>query len=259
MPGIDILLVTYVNDFIWANYCVRSLQKYAKGFRNVILVTDDDGNTVPESITSIMPMKVVYMKQPDVFPPQLKHRPGYLWQQYLKLNWTEYTDADAVLVIDSDEMITKDLTPSDFRDEYGRWRWFYRNWEFADSAIVWKEPTQELLRFEPEYEAMCCSLFMFERNTTYRFIEYLKEIHGASCLWDVFFRYDLKLFSEFNAYGSYVNKFDNEKVYYKVVNNTDPTKYCNQNVHRSWSYGGLNEEDKRKRESILYNGPNTDQ
>jgi hypothetical protein len=161
----------------------------------------------------------------------------------------EYTDADAVLVIDSDEMLTYPLTPFDFRDDHGRWRWFYRNWEFADSANVWKIPTQEVLQFEPEYEAMCCSLFIFERNTTYRFIEYLKEIHGASSLWDVFFKYDMKLFSEFNAYGSYVNKFDNDVVYYKVINNTE--KYCNHNVHRSWSYGGLNDSDKSIREEIL--------
>ena len=168
---------------------------------------------------------------------------------YLKINWMEYTDADAVLIIDSYEMLTHPLTPFDFRDEYGRWRWFYRNWEFADSANVWKIPTHEILQFDPEYEAMCCSLFIFERNTTYRFIEYLKEIHNASSLWDVFFKYDMKLFSEFNAYGSYVNKFDNDQVYYKVINNTQ--KYCNHNVHRSWSYGGLNDDDKNIREQIL--------
>ena len=251
MPGIDILLVTYVNDFVWAEYCVKSLKKYAKGFRIVILVTDDDGNTVPDSLTNIMPINVVHVKQPSTFPPNLQHRTGYLWQQYLKLNWMEYTDADAILVIDSDEMLTKELTPSDFRDAHGRWRWFYRNWEFADAANVWKTPTEDVLRFEPEYEAMCCSLFIFERNMTYRFIEYLRAIHGASSLWDVFFKYDLKLFSEFNTYGSFVNKFDNEKVYYKVVNNTNPKMYCNSNVHRSWSYGGLHEEDKKQRDLIL--------
>ncbi len=251
MPGIDILIVTYFKDFIWAEFCLRSIKKYARGFRNVILVTDDDGNTVPDTLANIMPINIIYKKQPDTFPPNLQHRNGYLWQQYLKLNWTEYTDADAILVIDSDEMLTNELSPFDFRDAYGRWRWFYRNWEFADSANVWKAPTTELLQFEPEFEAMCCSLFIFERNTSYRFIEYLKSIHNATSLWDVMFKYDLKMFSEFNAYGSYINKFDDEKVYYKVLNNTDVSKFCNGNVYRSWSYGGLSDDDRSKRESIL--------
>ncbi len=117
MPGIDILVVTYVNDFMWAEYCIKSLKKYARGFRNVILVSDDE---VPESLSSIMPINIVHVKQPSIFPPNLEHRPGYVWQQYLKLNWMEYTDADAILVIDSDEMLTKELTPSDFRDDHGR-------------------------------------------------------------------------------------------------------------------------------------------
>ena len=251
MPGIDILIVTYVKDFMWAEYCIKSINKFAKGFRNVIVVTDDDGNKLPESMTSIMPINVVYKKQPDVYPPRLNHRPGYFWQQYLKLNWMEYTDADAVLVIDSDEMLTKEISPSDFRDAHGRWRWFYRNWEYADAANMWKVPTTEVLKFEPEFEAMCCSLFIFERNTTYRLIEYLKQVHGASSLWDVFFRYDMTLFSEFNMFGSYINKFDNDVVYYKVFNSWEPRKYCNSYVHRSWSYGGMTDKDRDIRDNII--------
>ena len=161
----------------------------------------------------------------------------------------DYTDADAILILDSDEMLNAQITPKDFRDEYGRWRWCYRSWEFADTANMWKIPTEEILGFEVEYEAMCVAGFVFERNTTYKFIEYLKNRFNATNLWDVFFKYNITLFSEYNAYGSYVNKFDNNVVYYKEINSDK--QYVNNFFFKSWSYGGLSVEDKKRRDNIL--------
>jgi hypothetical protein len=159
----------------------------------------------------------------------------------------EYTDADAVLILDSDEMLVCNVTPSTFRDYHGRWRWAYRNWDNAGSANMWKVPTQQVLQFEPQYEAMCFAPFIFERKITYDFIEYLKKIHGAIDLFDVFFKYDMTLFSEYNAYGSYVLKFDNT-VYYSLINNF---KGEHKLITKSWSYGGVSKEEKEKREKIL--------
>lgn len=249
MSKIDIMIPTYYADFIWAEYCLKSVKQYATGFRNVILVSDNDGHQLPQSITQIMPIIVKYIDVPAKMPPNLQHRPGYLWQQILKLNWMDYTDADAVLILDSDEMLSCPVTPRDFRDDYGRFRYSYRSWEFADDAIVWKKPTTEILGFEPEYEAMCVAGFIFERKTTYNFIEYLKKIHNATDLWNVFFKYDMTLFSEYNAYGSYVNKYDNNTVYYKVINSNE--RFVNHGFIKSWSYGGLSDDDKNIRDNLL--------
>jgi len=249
MPGIDILIPTYHADFKWAEYCLKSVRKFATGFRNVIIVSDNDGHIVPESITNVMPATVLYKDMPKKMPPKLAHRPGYLWQQVLKLQWMDYTDADAILILDSDEMLAAPITPSDFRDAHGRWRWIYRSWEFAEGAKMWKAPTAEVLGFEPDYEAMCVAGFVFERNTTYKFIEYLKKLHGAATLWDVFFKYPMTLFSEYNAYGSYVNKVDGDKVYYRVINSDQ--QFVNHSFFKSWSYGGLDVADKKRRDDIL--------
>jgi hypothetical protein len=159
----------------------------------------------------------------------------------------DYTDADAIMILDSDEMLCRKITPSTFRDGYGRWVWNYRTWEDAEDANVWKKPTEEVLKFTPNYEAMTRAPFILERNTTYKFIEYLKKIHDASNLYDVFFKYDMTLFSEYNAYGSYVDKFDNHVVYYKEFDNAVTPLI----IVKSWSYGGLNEEDKIRRQAIL--------
>ena len=247
MPGIDILIPTYHADFIWLDFCVRSVKKFTSGFRNVIIVSDNDGHNVPQSILDIIPVKVIYKDVPTKWPHKLKHRPGYLWQQILKLSWMEYTDADAVLVLDSDEMLVKDVNPSTFRDDNGRWRWPYRNWEYADSANMWKIPTQDVLKFEPEYEAMPFAPFILERKMTYKFVEYLKQIHGATDLFNVFFKYNMTLFSEYNAYGSFVLKFGKD-VYYPLINNFE---HHNSLLIKSWSYGGVSKEEKEKREKIL--------
>jgi hypothetical protein len=248
MPGIDILIPTYHADFVWLDFCLRSVKKFTSGFRNVIIVSDNDGHKIPQSILNIMPVTVIYKDVPTKWPAKLNHRPGYLWQQILKLSWMDYTDADAVLILDSDEMLVCNVTPSTFRDYRGRWRWAYRNWENAGSANMWKLPTQEILQFEPQYEAMCFAPFIFERKITDEFIEYLKQIHGATDLFDVFFKYDMTLFSEYNAYGSYILKFDND-VYYSLVNEY---KGHNNVITKSWSYGGVSNEEKEKREKILY-------
>lgn len=256
LDKIDIFIKTYVNDFLWLEYLLKSVKKFARGFRNVIIISDNDGNNIPDSILEIMQVTVKYIdipnKMPDKFTKNNKNLitcPGYLWQQIVKLNWMDYTDADAVLLLDSDVMLTQPTCVSDLMNNQKRWVWKYRSWEFAGSAVMWKVPTQQLLQFEPEYEAMCLSCLVFERNTTIQFIEYLKKVHNATDLWDVLFKYDVSLFSEFNAYGSYVNKFDNDTFYYKIINSNE--QIINNNFIKSWSYGGITEKDKKIRDALL--------
>jgi hypothetical protein len=245
--SVDIVIVTYYRDFVWLEWCFKSIKKFASGFRKVIVISDGDGKLIPPELTQIIPITKIYVDVPTVWPKNLEDRPGYLWQQVMKLRWTEYSDADAVMVLDSDEMLCRPTTPQSFKDSHGRWEWKFRKWEHAGIANKWKKPTQEVLKFEPEYEAMCYAPFILERNTTHKFIEYLKHIHCASDVYHVFFKYDITLFSEYNAYGSYVYKFDNETVYYnKIIEDI-----LNTHVIKSWSYDEITEEDIERRKAIL--------
>jgi hypothetical protein len=250
MSNIDIFIKTYHGDFIWLEYCLKSVKKYAKGFRNIIVVSDNDENLIPDSIIDILPIKLFYTDVPKIIPKNCVQSTGYLWQQIIKLSWVDYTDADAVFVLDSDEMLSKELNPSSLITEDGKFRWFYRNWEFSRDAIVWKEPTKKILNIEPQYEAMCEPGFVLERNTTEKFIEYITKIHSANTIWHSFFNADIICFSEYNAYGSYVYNFDNDEKYFKIINGEDKTLY-NCSIIKSWSWGGLSEEDKEKRDALL--------
>jgi hypothetical protein len=248
MPTTDILIPTYHADFMWLDYLLKSVKKYTSGFRKIIIVSDNDGHIIPSSITDIVECEVLY-KDVGPIPSSIHHRPGYFWQQYLKLNWMTYTDADAVLIFDSDEMVTKPITPADLCNEEGKYQWFYRDWSMAGDAIVWKIPTGEALLFDPPYEAMCITGFVFDRETTTDLIKYLMDKHNATSLLDVFFKYNPTLFSEYNTYGSYILYAKSQK-YYPIINYQKHDTY-NFTILKSWSYGGLSAEDKKKREAIL--------
>lgn len=249
--SVDIFIRTYQSDFIWLEYLLKSIKKYAVGFRNVIIVSDNDGTLVPQIYLDILPCTVKYKDVQDL-PSSLNCRHGYVWQQILCLRWTEDTDADAVLVLDSDSMLTRTTTPDDFKDpSNGKFRWFYRKWEQADAAIMWKDPVGKALKYTPDYEAMCCPGFILERETTLKLIDYLRLLHEAKDLTDVFFRYKAEHFSEFNTYGSYVYRFDTTVYSKTFIYDIDTSNLINNSIYVSWSYGGLSKDDKQKRLAIL--------
>jgi hypothetical protein len=175
----------------------------------------------------------------------MKQPVGYVWQQVVKLSWIQFTDAESILILDSDLMFTDYVTPESFKDKDGKWFWNYRDWELAGRANCWKTPTQELLKFEPQYESMCCVPFVFDRKNTLEFIDYVNLKHRATDIFDAFFKYNMTLISEFNAYGAFILKF-NSTTYCPLIN--QPRLPL---VRITWSYGGLSAEEKDTRELIL--------
>jgi hypothetical protein len=243
----DIFIKTYHKDFVWLEYCLKSIQKYASGFRNVIIVSDNDGHKIPD--TCLIPnCKVYYVDIPAKSPTVVEHGIGYLFQQYIKLTWYNYTDADSILIMDSDEMLTVPTTPDSFKKN-GKFTWYYRDWARAGSGICWKSSTDFVLGLNTEYEAMCITGFILQRDTTLALTKMIKDNHDVSNIWDYFVKYDMPTASEFNVYGSFIHHFDRTE-YSKVFNSTFD-KCINLTILKSWSWGGLSPEDKKKREAIL--------
>ena len=200
----DLLIVTSHNEFENLKDCLKSINKYASGFRNVIVICDNSGDVIPESISNIMSISIIYKDVPEEHPTNLKDLSYYFRKQYLKLGWTEYTNAKSVLILCADEVFTKQITSSELKDEEGKFRWFYRNWEDSGPAIKWKEPTRDILKFEPSYEAMCLPGFVLDRETTHNFVRYLKDTHKVENTWDIFMTSNVPYFSLYNSYGSFI-------------------------------------------------------
>jgi hypothetical protein len=245
----DIFIKTYHKDFIWLEYCLKSIKKYARGFRDIVIVSDNTGHIIPSNITNnILPVKVYYVNLPSKAPTYVEHGLGYLWQQFVKLSWYKYSDAEQVLVLDSDEMLTKSISPESFKTNE-KFNWFYRDWEKAGSGICWRESTEFLLNKQSKYDAMALTGFVLQKETSIALKNHLCSLHNCDELWDIIIKYNLKTCSEFNLFGNFVHLYGRTE--YNLVINEDTTKYINSTINKEWSWGGISNEIINKSNDIL--------
>lgn len=244
----DIFIKTYHKDFVWLEYCLKSIKKYARGFRDIVIVSDNTGHIIPSSITDVLPVKIYYVNLPSKAPTYVEHGLGYLWQQFVKLTWYKYSDAHQVLVLDSDEMLTKSISPESFKTNE-KFDWFYRDWEKAGSGICWRESTEFLLNKQSKYDAMALTGFVLQKETSIALKNHLCSLHKCDELWDITIKYNLKTCSEFNLFGNFIHLYGRTE--YNLVINEDTTKYINSTINKEWSWGGISNEIINKSNDIL--------
>jgi len=236
-------------DFIWLEWCLKSIKKYAVGFRNIIIVSDNDGKTLPASFLEIIPLKVFYVNLPEKTPTYVEHGLGYLWQQNIKLTWYEYTDADEVLVLDSDEMLTAPICPEDFKTN-SKYNWFYRDWNDMGNGKCWKESTEKLLGIETKVSGMCMTGFILQKETSIGLKNHLCSRNSVNSIWDIFVKENMETASEFNIFGCYIKYFDRHE-YNQIVIDNNFNIYINNTIKKDWSWGGLSIQQIIDREKIL--------
>jgi len=235
----DIFIKTYHGDFCWLDGCLRSIKKYCSGFRNIVIVSDDDGNVIPPELSIIVPFKVFYVPLPKNYPDGIEHGIGYAWQQNIKLNWYMYSDANMVIIVDSDEMFTSQVTPQHFMTD-GKINWWARTWAEAAGCEHHKISTDLVLKIDSKYETMICPVFAFDRQTTLDAIEYLCKLHDVTCFWDIVIKLKLKHISEYNIFGNYINLKNASSYNFRFdLENA----FNHQAVRIFWSWGGMNKED----------------
>ena len=195
-----------------------------------------------------MPINVFYVDFPRVKPSFIEHGLGYLWQQYIKLSWYNYSNADEVLILDSDEMLTKNTTPENFKTD-GKYHWIYRDWEKAGNGICWKESTEFILDIQSPYDSMVVTGFILQKETSIAFKNHLCSTHRTNDIWDIFVKYNTKTCSEFNLFGNFIYLYGRTE--YILIINEDSTKYFNNTIHKEWSWGGITDEKIVEMKKIL--------
>jgi hypothetical protein len=246
MTTVDIFIKTYHKDFIWLEYLLKSIKKFASGFRKIIIVSDDDGNMLPEHFKDIIDFTVIYAPLPIINDRCICHGVGYIWQQCIKLSWYKYTDANEVVIFDSDEMLSLPTTPDSFKTN-GKFNWYYRKWEEAGNAICHKHPVDTFLKMNTPYESMCITGFYFTFSATKALEEHLNNIYKTYDIFSIVNICKLTNLSEFNIFGNFIYSIQHPD--YNYLFNTN--KAFNKSIIKSWSWGGLKEEDKNKRLIIL--------
>lgn len=179
MPTTDILIRTCSRDAGYHRYCRASIEKFCTGFRDVKVVLKDD---------------------PD---PKV----GYLDQQITKMEADLHTDADFILLIDSDTLFTQPVTPETFMRE-GKPIWLFTPWTTGmlehPGTRAWHDIMYEFHGVQPPAEMMRRHPFMFPRQLTENLRNFCQHAHGKSIRDYVMQK---GRFSEFNVLGFYAWRF----------------------------------------------------
>jgi hypothetical protein len=179
----DILIVSCVRHFDWLRFCLRSIARFATGFRQVkVLIPADDlsgiGSLLAEFTNFIgFPIRVgMFEDWPDK---------GFLRHEHVIMCADEFTDADFIFHFDSDCMFVEPTTPADYFENgkpillHASYHWLVTTqqanlgmWKDAVEKAIGGTSTEEFMR-RPQ---------MLHPRKTYAMARRCIEIHtGKSC------------------------------------------------------------------------------
>lgn len=230
---VDIFIRSYAPDFPWLNYALRSVQKFATGFRDVVVVIPDT-----DDLPNLTVEKVIKVK--DVMP-------GYRQQQASKLYADTFSDADAFLYVDSDCVFTEPVTPETFMTA-GRPNWLHTPFDKVspDARAAWYEVMRKCLGEAPQHELMRRHPQLIPRWALQEFRGFVAKRHGVS-LEHYIKSQPGKEFSEFNTCGHYLWLYHHEKINWINTEEFLPPAVLRQ----WWSHGGITPEIREEMERLL--------
>jgi FkbM family methyltransferase len=234
-PIYDILIRTYPGDYEWLAYCVLSIHKFCTGFRKIWVISP---GPQPSTVKGVE-WKVMNDETQD----------GYLAQQITKLYADVFNDyqADHILHVDSDVILTRPTTPQDFFKN-GKLIWYFTPFEAIQTP--WKPIMEKFMGFTMPFEFMRRLPMMLPRWLYPRLREFCFHIHRVP-LCDYVKAQPQRAFSEFNALGCYAYfHFKNEFEWVNTIEAAMPPTMAKQ--FHSWS--GLTPEIKSEIETILSGG-----
>ncbi len=225
----DIFIRSYEKDFEWLKYCLRSIQRFATGFRNVIVVVPN-GQTPP-----VGPVEKVFFVHEGC--------DGYMHQQLTKLHADCFSDAEVFLFMDSDTIFTRPITAGAAFEP-----WLYTPYASLNdpNTMTWMKVVQKAIGVLPEYEFMRRHPLSVQRWMLQGLREFFWQRHGMS-LESYIIAQPGHEFSEWNVIGAWLWYFHRSKVQWQ---NTDE-KLGVPFVHQSYSWGGLNDDIRKNLEAAL--------
>lgn len=229
---VDWFYKTYPADFPWMVFSLRSLQKFATGFRKIVVVCSEQQ---PPTGTA----EQVYMAHESGDP--------YMTQQLIKMHADCFTDAEFIAYMDSDTILTTNVTPDSFIVHCRRPIAYFTPYaSLGEKDRIWQKPTSDFLGEQVTNEFMRRHPFVIPRKLLSEFRAFCWQQHGHSI--ESYVRgLGTRDFSEFNAIGAYLFKYHHDKMEWR---NTDE-QMGESFVMQSWSYGGITPEIRATMEGIL--------
>jgi len=240
---VDLFYKTCKKDEEWLNYSLRSVNKFARGFRQIVIVTDKGHDYKP---VGDLPVKLIALDLPPDHP-QYAHGIGYWWQMGIKMSWDHFTDADAVVSIDSDCIFYDYVSPNSWQQD-GKVIWMRRPWSEVGNGIVWKKGTDYFLGKETKYSHMVFPGFYITRNALKEYKSFMfSRFHQTPLSYFIDLRHPYEP-EEYESMGAYLDEIN----YYEYCF-CHPEELGNKRwpIKQFWSWGGLNEEIRKTIEDIL--------
>lgn len=225
----DLFIKTCAKDRVWLEFCLKSIDRHANGFRQIVVVTDPDG---PARISTHTSTTWSIVRSPPDVRPRDGLPAGYWWQQAVKLAWQDFTDADAVVITDSDCIFTTPVSPDTWHKD-GKPIWFVRPWEAAGPGRIWKPSVDHFLGYASPACHMCRNGFLLTREATVGFLAFMHRRFGQTPWEYVLDRRHVKP-TEFQFFGGYLATV--ERHGYEFVR---PDEVPNWPLHQFWSWGGV--------------------
>lgn len=231
----DLFIKSYRKDFPWLIYCLRSIAKFSSGFRDIIIVVPEEDRK--EIDTWGLTMEKVFS--------EVEYGRGYLLQQVRKLTADKYTDADVIVFIDSDCLLSKPFSPPDLYSN-GKITMLMTPYTEMPPDFPWQKPTEKALGFPCPYETMRRHPFVYPSRIIKACRDHIENLHQTD-IEDYIMSQEA--FSEFNAVGSFC--WEKHRESFDWIDTTKANELPPLMLKQYWSHDPNFETLKKEMEAIL--------
>ncbi len=219
-PIIDIFIRTYYKDFDILFYCLYSIKKYCKNYRDIIICIKEKDYNLFSKRFDLEGLKIIKEHNYD-------NKIDYVGQQISKLYADIWSDAEYFYYVDSDCIFYKevDIIESYFNDRKPIiWKDY---WKDSGPAICW-QPCLKYLDLNTEFEFMRRLPQVYPSKCLKDIRRYIEEKTGKDFINGCIFIFEKYKFSEFNIMGSFIYNFDPEIVNFIFSKENNKTIYAKQ-------------------------------
>lgn len=233
----DIVTVSCARHSRWLHYALLSIDKYCAGFRQVVIIT-------PEHEVEAIKEACKDIKYPIVLAIGQEYGDGHHWQMSRKVHADQCSDADWILISDSDWLFTKLTTPESFMRD-GKPIHLMQRYDHPEIAhghaggpVPWRGITERDCGWPVEHEMMRRPGFLYPRWFFKECQNHLEKRHGVSAeQWIMYRAYPIppahRRFCEFNVLNAYAYKMHPDKFYFLEIGK-DEIPECH--IWQGWSY-----------------------
>ena len=259
--GTEILIVTYWKDFPWLVYCLKSIQRYCRGFTGVtVMVPDRDIRLL---FQDVMPECTGPVKITPIAYPEVEGK-GMVQHMAIMASADRYVESYVhfVLHCDADCIFKMPTTPEHYFWNDKPYQ-IVRTWDslttedprvpgskVVSDCLQWRQPTATQLGFDSPWYTMCMNTAVFPIGFYRRYREHIENVHRQAFETVILAgRNEFPQTSmDWTAMGAYAERHMHDQFHWFDV---EKPPYPADRKQAFWSHGGINPEVRKEIEALL--------